>query len=299
MSMDTHPEIEQIPSPEDFLLRTPLYKRFPWPTDPEFGQQVWRRVGAVLGWWRPIDAFCPGCGRESIFQDREPAYWPGGGTGQPELPTYLRPGAAPEIHQVSLTCNRDKSHTLVAIFRVGPDAVTKIGQYPSLADLAQDELREYRRALGGYYSEFRAALRLAAHGVGVGAFVYLRRVFEHLLKEAEAEGLQSGAVTAEALEGARRTDEKISLLAELLPPLLVDNRGLYGILSKGLHELTDEECRAHFGVVRAGIEIILEDKVHHARREQRARQVRQEVEKLRLSLKNADASAGSDESAPQ
>jgi hypothetical protein len=289
--MDTHPDIELIPSPEDFLLRTPLYERFAWPTDPELGHEVWRRVGAVLGRWSPIDAFCPGCGRESIFQGREPVYWPGVGTGKPELPTYLRPGAAPEIHEVSLTCNRDKSHTLVAIFRVGPDAIIKIGQYPSLADLAQDELREHRRVLGTYYSEFRSAVGLAAHGVGIGAFVYLRRVFENLLREAEAEGLQSGAVTAEELEGARRTDEKISVLSGVLPPLLVENRSLYGILSKGLHELTEEECRAHFGVVRAGIEIILEDKVHHARRLQRARQVRQEVELLRSRLKGGEARA--------
>src|SRR5829696_6326334 len=135
-------DLDDIPTPEDFLLRTPLYKTFALPADPSLAPDVWRKVGAVLDHWRPIDAFCPACGRETMFQGWEPNHYPyAGGSTEPELPPFLRPGAAPEIRQVLLACNRDKSHTLDAIFRVGPEAITKIGQYPSLADLAQDGLR--------------------------------------------------------------------------------------------------------------------------------------------------------------
>lgn len=276
-------DLDQFPTPENFLLRTPLYKKFAWPADPSLVHNVWRKIDEVLNHWRPIDAFCPACGLDSMFQGQKPNHWFGEGATTPELPTYLRPGSAPEIHQVSLMCNRDNDHTLVVIFRVGPDAITKIGQYPSLADLARDELRVYRRALGPFYVEFNRAVGLAAHDVGIGAFVYLRRVFESLLREAEEQALKDGAVSVEAL-GAARIDDKISLLADFLPPRLVENRTLYGILSKGLHELGEEECRNHFGVVRAGIEIILEEKVQKARRIQRAEKISKEVAALNRKI---------------
>ena len=56
-------------------------------------------------------------------------------------------------------------------------------------------------------------------------------------------------------------DEKIQSLKHLLPPFLVQHRSLYGILSKGIHELTEQECLAAFPVVKMGIEIILDGKI--------------------------------------
>ena len=38
-------------------------------------------------------------------------------------------------------------------------------------------------------------------------------------------------------------DEKIVMLRTELPQFLVDNREWYGLVSKGIHELTEEECK--------------------------------------------------------
>jgi hypothetical protein len=60
--------------------------------------------------------------------------------------------------------------------------VQKIGQFPSLADIANDESKTYRSVLTQEdSSEFHKAIGLAAHGVGIGSFVYLRRIFERLV----------------------------------------------------------------------------------------------------------------------
>lgn len=37
------------------------------------------------------------------------------------------------------------------------------------------------------------------------------------------------------------------------------NKNLYGIVSKGIHELSEEECLAMFPCIRTGIELILDD----------------------------------------
>jgi hypothetical protein len=50
--------------------------------------------------------------------------------------------------------------------------VQKIGQFPSLADIANDESKTYRSVLTKRdSSEFHKAIGLATHGVGIGSFV--------------------------------------------------------------------------------------------------------------------------------
>lgn len=54
-------------------------------------------------------------------------------------------------------------------------------------------------------------------------------------------------------------DEKIEILSEFLPDFLVEHKHLYGILSKGVHELSEEECLENFDIVKTGIELILDE----------------------------------------
>ena len=58
--------------------------------------------------------------------------------------------------------------------------LTKVGQYPSLADMQNFELRKYQKVLKENYRELTKAVGLFASGIGIGAFVYLRRVYEQL-----------------------------------------------------------------------------------------------------------------------
>ncbi len=111
-----------------------------------------------------------------------------------------------------------------------------------------------------YYRELTRAVGLASHGVGIGSFVYLRRIFERLIDEASK--------TAAKVKGwdpvlfqQSRMEEKIRLLKDFLPAFLVEQRQLYSILSKGIHALTETECLESFPIVRAGIELILDQKV--------------------------------------
>ena len=47
------------------------------------------------------------------------------------------------------------------------------------------------------------------------------------------------------------------MLGGYLPEVLINNTTIYGILSKGIHELSEEECRKYFPVVKECIYQIL------------------------------------------
>jgi hypothetical protein len=84
-------------------------------------------------------------------------------------------------------------------------------------------------------------------------------------------------------------DEKIKILREHLPSFLVENRGLYSILSTGIHELSEEECLKYFESVKIGIEQILDEKIIEQDRAKKATQARIAIEKISVAVKSKKA----------
>jgi hypothetical protein len=78
-------------------------------------------------------------------------------------------------------------------------------------------------------------------------------------------------------------DEKIGLLQEHLPDFLVQNRGLYGILSVGVHTLTEAECLAAFPAVRLAIELILDDLLEQRNRQAKLKSSAESLAALKSS----------------
>jgi hypothetical protein len=66
------------------------------------------------------------------------------------------------------------------------------------------------------------------------------------------------------------------MLAENLPRFLIENPHLYGLLSLGVHELTEEQCAEQLPLLRSAIELILRDRLAVVA----ARKHREGVEKL-------------------
>lgn len=57
-------------------------------------------------------------------------------------------------------------------------------------------------------------------------------------------------------------DKKIEALKSFIPIFLYDNKNLYGIMSRGIHELKEKECLELHPKVELGIKLILEDKLN-------------------------------------
>ena len=80
-------------------------------------------------------------------------------------------------------------------------------------------------------------------------------------------------------------DEKINLLKSYLPEYLIENRKIYSILSKGVHELSEDECLTFFDTVKLGIELILDEKVEKEIKRKKIAASKDALEKIHAKLK--------------
>lgn len=129
--------------------------------------------------------------------------------------------------------------------------ISKVGQYPSVADFHIGKVHKYDKVLPKErMREFTKAIGLAANGVGIGSFVYLRRIFEHLVFEALEVAKKDKPEFDETVFISSRMNERIQMLSGYLPDFLVENHTIYGILSKGIHELSEDVCNKHFSILR-------------------------------------------------
>lgn len=216
------------------------------------------------------DAHCVYCGQGATFRtsaDRKPS-----DVAQEERLRGVSGGAAPKRltfeggqFALHLWCSRRPDRHLYSYFFDYDNTqgvLSKVGQTPSLEDVAGADIERYRTILGSEFAELRRATGLFAHGIGIGSFVYLRRIFETLVEAARTTADPMGEREAE-FRKMRMTD-RVNELAAHLPPAVVKYKEAYGILSVGLHELTEVDCKRYFPVVRAAVITMLEQRYEAA-----------------------------------
>ncbi len=190
------------------------------------------------------------------------------------------------INRCTLTCVRTSE--LVDIFLYYDEdkkIVQKIGQTPSIADFHINQIKKYNKVLSKtQLKEFTRAIGLAANGVGIGSFVYLRRIFENLIEEAHILAKQDSKWNDEHY-GKQRMAEKIELLKNHLPDFLVENKSLYGILSVGIHSLKEQDCLAYFETVKVGIELILDEKLDIHKKKLKIEEAKNKIASLTSTIK--------------
>lgn len=241
-----------------------------------------------------MDGYCPYCKKESTFTLRR--------IKVVTEDLWLRLDDRTIFEQLGIFCARETFHEIKYNIRISKMIIQKIGQYPSLADIAIDETRQkYRSVLkGDNWAEFYKAIGLAAHGEGIGSFLYLRRVFERLIF--------SRFKMFKAAENWRdedfyplRMDEKIQFLKAHLPPYLVEIRKIYSIFSRGIHELDNSVCLDFFEVGKRSIVIVLEDDIKHTEELQARRDMAAAVAKFSEhhtpSAETEDPNSGNNEQA--
>ncbi|NER13532.1 short-chain dehydrogenase [Leptobacterium flavescens] len=163
----------------------------------------------------------------------------------------------------------------------------KCGQYPSIADLHIGELSKYRKVISKEkLREFNRAIGLAANGVGIGSFVYLRRIFEDLINLAYDSAVKVNDDTIdEEIYNRARMDDRIKLLKNYLPNFLFSNREMYSILSSGIHELDESTCLSYFKPLKLGIEIILDEKLKEWEQNEKVKRASLEIKGIKRQLK--------------
>ncbi|MDP3560312.1 MAG: hypothetical protein Q8R79_08210 [Legionellaceae bacterium] len=229
------------------MLNSPLYKKYLLHDDIKVLSSIYGR-----GSLAPFDGHCSFCNKETTYNLSDTEYLPGGDPWD-NIKKHIGFGS------VAITCSRNKQHEIVFFFHLSDMQIQKVGQLPSLADIANDEIKKYRKYMTAQDgAEFYKAIGLAANGVGIGSFVYLRRTFERLIRSRFNE-LKNENSWDESSFNAKHMDEKIAFLNSHLPDFLVSNRKIYSILSKGMHELEEKECLAMFELLKISIIMILEE----------------------------------------
>jgi hypothetical protein len=82
-----------------------------------------------------------------------------------------------------------------------------------------------------------------------------------------------------------RFDEKIDVLKNYLPESLSSRAKIYGIISKGIHELSEEECKEMFPLIKTGIELILDEIIVKKAREEKEKTLDSFLSKKSAELK--------------
>lgn len=189
------------------------------------------------------------------------------------------------VKTIVFTCQRYYDKITIAVFHdLDNSLLMKVGQYPSVADIHIGQVKQYDKVLEKpILREFTKAIGLAANGVGIGSFVYLRRIFENLVFQAFEEAKKDEAAI-EQFESLRM-EEKIKSLKGYLPSFIVENNSIYGILSKGIHELTEEECLAYFDCMRQSIELILDERLELLEKKKKIDEVKKTLNSITSQIK--------------
>ncbi len=260
------------------FLRKPLYAKL------EGNEEYLEALGEVIRGKAGVefDNYCVTCDQITPWTLRQfvPRNSGGGvGTGGSLANRYIQ-APVPVIRAVNIVCLR-RQHFYTYILHVSDTAFQKVGQKPSMADIAFGELKAIPGVDKQDRKELGRALGLFAHDTPLGAFVYLRRVFERMIERAHERHFQKqGSHLEKWLDW--RMGERIEALADELPAVVRSNSSVWGLLSKGIHELSDEEAEVLFPLVKAVIFEMLGE-------EERDRQAAIQSEATRKALADATA----------
>ncbi|AIM37562.1 hypothetical protein KO02_13340 [Sphingobacterium sp. ML3W] len=246
---------------------------------------------------KTIDIFCPICKKESVFSPIcetgnyvfEQTY-KNSQLGN-DNPFGLNNFKESKKHWLSnlniivreFECSREKSnsqHNFVVAFKFYDSHFVKIAQYPSVADLTNRHLSKYKKLDNDIFLELSKGQGLFSHSVGIGSFVYLRRIIENHIVKPELKKLISQEKITEEDLSKKDFKEKLNLLRGEISDFLVENKKIYSVLSKGIHELSEYECLIMYPIIEKCIEIILDEQIELKEKLKKKEQVAKQLNEL-------------------
>jgi hypothetical protein len=258
-------------SPEEFHFQLPLYGDF----DLE-KEEIAKRIYELLSFEKTLDLYCVHCKKNSVFQVSNAL------EDNTIIPSWTTRNNGLIIF--SCYCSRDNEHQYESYYYKIESHLCKVGQTPSVADISIPEMEKYKPVLKEEkYKEFLRGIGLSSHDIGIGAFVYFRRVIEYLIDEASIKAASIDKEFDEKGYSELRIREKISLLKDFLPEYLVENTFIYKILSSGIHELNEKECKQILPALQNSIEMILEEKLSERTKELREKETKKTLQSFAKS----------------
>lgn len=245
-------EVKEFSSIAEFLMAAPLYATYRMqPDSPDIGPLVGVSFGDSARSSHKFDGYCTRCKKDTVW-----TYYASVGIKAVDSNTLRMWN---KQFSGTATCSRIDTHKVHFHFVFKGFEVHKFGQSVSVADIAFGETERLKKSMKQEdAAEFHRAVGLASHGIGIGSFVYLRRIFERMVFEKFNQHKDEKGWNDVAFARLRMS-EKIDFLKDYLPAFLVENARSYSILSVGIHDLSDDDCLAFFPVLKRTIATIVED----------------------------------------
>lgn len=155
-----------------------------------------------------------------------------------------------------LTCNLDENHQYVIYYEVYFDekefVITKIGQNVSPYEIGLPEIKKYDKFLDEFdiKEDYRKVFIHRIHGDYIAALLYLRRVFEKMINKLIDDSTDSQTPMDVKIKNLKK-DNKIN------PDIEELTGSVYALMSKGIHELNNEECNELFNSLNEFVEMQL------------------------------------------
>lgn len=181
-----------------------------------------------------------------------------------------------------LTCTNDDSHKYYMVisleFNDGKFVVRKIGQNPSMLTVKGYDFDKYKSILQKIkaYDDYKKADLSYADHFYVGAYAYLRRIFEKVINK----------YLEDKNDKKLHMDEKIDKIKDKFDPRIKDLlKNLYSILSVSIHELDEEESKEYYQYLKAIIDIQLEFEYTELEKEKQSNDLKSVLSKITNGIK--------------
>lgn len=268
----------------DLITKKPLY------TEIDITNMSKTEILDIIFYKKPIDCFCPYCNNSSTFikvLDREQGMKEKAMAENPSSPDIEEKlFNESETFQINFSCSRNNAHILNVIYKVENNTITKIGQSPSLFDIQKNDLKKYRKVLVNNYSDLSKAVLFYTSNFGVAAFTHIRRILENFFIKNAYKIKKAQPDWDDKKYKECRFKEKLKILENLLPKTLVNNPSLYSIVSKGIHELEEEECLLYFEAVKECIFLSLDDIIKEKNEQKSQNKIKSELSKIENRMNN-------------
>lgn len=159
--------------------------------------------------------------------------------------------------EYQFVCSNDSSHRYLMILSIEQNKETftikKVGQDPSMLDVHGFDFDKYKKQLEKLkaYDDYKKADLSNVDHFYVGAYAYLRRVFEKMINKY----IKDNNVTLED----DHVETKIKAVKDYFDPRIKSLlKNLYSILSKSIHELDEEQSKNYYQYLKAVIDMQLE-----------------------------------------
>jgi len=157
--------------------------------------------------------------------------------------------------QYHLQCAHDENHKYIMMISIelqdGKFTVRKIGQNPSMFIINGFNFDRYKKFLTKIdaYKDYKKADLSNADHYYIGAYTYLRRIFEKMI------GFYLGDIELPD----NRTSTKIDAVKDKFDPRVRDYlNNLYGILNISIHEIDEEQSKTYYIYLKAITDMQLE-----------------------------------------